>query len=329
MDISQLKQTVQALLNPTKGILAADESSGTIKKRFDKLGIESNPEINLAYRKMLFTTPGAEEFLSGVILYDETIRQEIDGISVPQYLENKGIVPGIKVDQGTQEMESSTTELVTKGLDGLEGRLIEYKNMGAKFTKWRMVVKIGEGIPTQSCLEENAQRLVKYAKIAQSMDLVPTIEPEVVRDGAHDLKKCQEVTVKMLKKVFEKISANGVDLANLLLKTNMITAGQGYPNQVKPEEVGRATVDALLESVPREISGILFLSGGQTPDMATENLNAINKIGGPWQLSYSYSRALQNEAMETWAGKEENVNKAQKVFAERGKKVSLARQGKL
>jgi len=326
--MDQVKDTISQLLVSPKGLLAADESTKTIQKRFDALGIECNEQSRLAYRKMLFSTPGVEEFLSGVILYDETIRQEINSISVPQYLENKGIVPGIKVDGGTEQM-GSTNELVTKGLEGLEERLIEYKQMGAKFAKWRMVVKIGEGMPTEECLKENARRLAQYAKIAQSMDFVPIIEPEVVRDGAHDLAKCKEITIKMLKTVFQKISEENVTLEGLILKTNMVTAGGDNPSQANPQEVAQASMEVLMEAVPKEVPGIVFLSGGQSPDMATQNLGAIAKIGGPWDLSFSFSRALQDEPLKVWNGEEENVEQAQKVFLERLKKVSLACQGKL
>lgn len=323
---------ISQLLQPTKGILAADESAKTIQKRFDKIGLASTPDTNLAYRKMLFTTPGIEEYLSGVILYDETIRQEIDGVPVPKYLADKGILPGIKVDQGTKEMEGSPNEKVTEGLEGLQERLGEYKKLGAKFTKWRMVVKLGEGIPSEGNLAENANRLAKYAKVAQDLDLVPIIEPEVIRDGSHDLEKCKEVTARMLKRVFQAMLEQGVDLNSLILKTNMVTNGQDNPDQASSGEVAKATVDMLLESVPKEVPGVVFLSGGQSPEYATENLNAINKIGPPaggWQLSFSFDRALQDEALKIWAGKDENAALAQKAFLDRAKKVSLARQGKL
>lgn len=329
MDTSTLKKTVQALLHPTKGILAADESSKTIQKRFEKINLESNTDSNLLYRKMLFTAPGAEEFLSGVILYDETIRQEIDGVSVPKYLESEGIVPGIKVDKGLVDLPNFPGEKIVEGLDGLSKRLEEYRGMGAKFAKFRVLITIGEGIPTQTCLDANSEVLARYSTTSQNAGLVPIIEPEVVRDGAHDLKKCADVTRLMLKRVFQRIKAHKVFLEGLILKTNMVTAGEDSPSQANPQEVAKATIDALLQSVPKEIGGIVFLSGGQTPDMATDNLDAINKIGGPWQLSYSFARALQGEALEIWGGKEENVSAAQKAFLERGKKVSLARQGKL
>lgn len=329
MDINNLRQIVSQLLAPGKGILAADESAKTIQKRFDKIGLQSSSETNLSYRKMLFSTPGIEQYLSGVILFDETIRQFIDGKSMCQYLSDRGILPGIKVDKGAVDMPDHPNEKITEGLDGLTDRLKEYTAMGAKFSKWRAVIKIGDGIPTQACLEENAEILAKYASLVQEMGMVPIIEPEVIRDGSHDLAKCAEVTSKTLKAVFEKINTHQVILEGLILKTNMVTAGEDNPNQATPDEVAKATVDALLASVPKELPGIVFLSGGQSPDMATNNLAAIAKIGGPWQLSYSFARALQDEALTAWAGKDENIESAQKAFLERAKKVSLARQRKL
>lgn len=339
MDINQLKSTVSALLSSTKGLLAADESTKTITSRFEKLAITSNPETNLAYRTMLFTAPGVEEFLSGVILYDETIRQSINlpagrqgGMSVPSYLQSKGIIPGIKVDKGAVDLPNFPGEKITEGLDGLRDRLEEYAKMGAKFTKWRAVIKIGDGIPTDNCLTENAKILAEYALLVQEVGMVPIIEPEVIREGAHDIQQCAEVTAKMLKIVFERISAHKIALEGLILKTNMVTAGEDNPNQASVQEVAKATIDAFLASVPKELPGIVFLSGGQSPDMATENLNAIAKIGpsgAGWQLSYSFARALQDEPMKIWSGKDENVEVAQKAFVQRGQKVSLARQGKL
>lgn len=328
MDIATLKQTVSQLLAPTKGILAADESSKTIAKKFANIGLDSNPETNLAYRKMLFTTAGVEEFLSGIILYDETIRQEIEGVPVPKYLASRGIIPGIKTDQGAVDLPNFPDEKITEGLDGLGKRYEEYAGMGAKFAKWRAVIKIGNGIPTETCIEANAEALARYAAITQNAGLVPIIEPEVIRDGGHDIQKCAEVTVRTLKKVFQRIEAHRVALEGIILKTNMATSGEDNPHQASSEEVARLTIGVFSESVPEQLPGIVFLSGGQAPDYATENLNAINQIGGPWQLSYSYARALQDEPLTKWAGKEENVGAAQKTFYERGKKVSLARQGK-
>lgn len=328
MDINILKQTAFAMVAPGKGILAADESTKTIQKRFDKIGVQSTPETNLAYRKMLFTTAGIEEILSGVILYDETIRQEINGQPVPKYLESRGILPGIKVDKGAWKMANFPEEKITEGLDGLRDRLTEYKEMGAKFAKWRAVITIGEGIPTDTCIEANAESLAQYAALCQEQDIVPIVEPEVLMDGSHDFKKCKEVTTKTLKTVFDRLTAHKVSLEGTILKPNMVISGQEAPIQASANEVAAATIETFLQVVPKEVPGIVFLSGGQTPDEATENLAAINQIGGPWQLSFSYGRALQDEALKTWAGKEENVPAAQKAFLERCKKVSQARSVK-
>lgn len=328
MDINLLKQTAQAMVAPGKGILAADESTKTIQKRLEKIGVQSNPETNLAYRKMLFTAPGIEQFVSGVILYDETVRQSIDGQSVPEYLESKGILPGIKVDKGAWEMANFPGEKITEGLDGLRDRLMEYKSLGARFVKWRAVITIGEGMPSNTCIESNAEVLARYAALCQEQDLVPIIEPEVLMDGAHDLARCKEVTAKTLKVVFDRLKAHKVVLEGMVLKPNMVISGKEAAVKAGPQEIAKATVETFLEVVPKEVPGIVFLSGGQTPDEATENLAAINQIGGSWQLSYSYGRALQDEALTTWVGKEENVAAAQKAFLERAKRVSLARSTK-
>ncbi len=324
MDTNALKQIATALVAAGKGILAADESAKTIQKRFEKIGLESSPETNLAYRKMLFTTPGIEQFLSGVILYDETIRQSVDRVPIPKYLESKGILPGIKVDKGVVDLANFPGEKITEGLEGLKERLAEYKQLGAKFAKWRAVITIGEGIPTDACIKANAEVLAKYAAIAQSCGLVPIIEPEVVRDGVYDLEKSAQVTSQTLKIVFEELERHKVLLEGLILKTNMVTCGEDNPNQATPEEVAKASIEVYKEAVPNEVPGIVFLSGGQSPQMATENLGAITKLGGPWQLSFSFARALQEEALEVWGGKEENVGAAQKVFFERAKKISEA-----
>jgi fructose-bisphosphate aldolase class I len=330
MDIQALKQTAQSMVEEGKGILAADESSGTIQKRFDKIGLTSTPDTNLSYRKMLFTTPEAEEFLSGVILYDETIRQSINGVTIPQFLQSKGILPGIKVDKGAVDLPNFPGEKITEGLDGLKKRLEEYGQMGAKFAKWRAVITIGEGIPTNTCIDSNAEALARYAALCQEADLVPIVEPEVLMDADNTLEICRVVTTKTLKAVFERLKAHKVILEGIILKPNMVISGKKCPSQATAEEIAKATVETFLETVPKEVPGIVFLSGGQSPEQSTINLNAINLISGsPWQLSYSYGRALQGEALEVWAGKEENVEAAQKVFAERGKKVSLARSGKL
>lgn len=332
MDISILKSTAQALVAPGKGILAADETTKTLQKRFDKIGLQATPETDLAYRKMLFTTPGIEKFLSGIILFDETIRHEIDGKPVPKYLADRNIIPGIKVDKGAWRMVNFPGEKITEGLDNLRDRLTEYKNTGAKFAKWRAVIKIGEGIPTDACIEANAENLAQYAALCQEQDIVPIVEPEVLMDGSHDLLRCQEATAKTLKVVFDKLSAHKIFLEGMLLKPNMVISGKDNPNQASPEEVAKATIETFLQVVPKEVPGIVFLSGGQIPDQATENLAAINKLSGPpaggWQLSFSYGRALQDEALEAWVGKDENVEVAQQAFLERCKKVSEARSAK-
>lgn len=328
MDINILKQTAQAMVSSGKGVLAADESSGTIQKRFDKIGLKADPETNLSYRKILFTTPGIEEYTSGVILYDETIRQSIDGVSVPQYLENKGILPGIKVDKGAVDMPNFPGEKITEGLDGLKKRLEEYKILGAKFAKWRAVITIGEGIPTDTCIEANAEALARYAALCQEQDIVPIVEPEVLMDADNSLEVCQEVTKKTLKAVFEKLKAHKVVLEGIILKPNMVISGKKSSTQATSKEIAKATIETFMEVVPAEVPGIVFLSGGQTPDQATENLYEINIIpGSPWQLSFSYGRALQDEALTTWAGKEENIKAAQEAFKNRSQRVSQARSG--
>lgn len=329
MNIATLKSIAQALIAPGKGILAADESTKTITKRLVSAGIEATAENQLLYRKMLFTTPGIEEYLSGVILYDETFKQSIEGKTIPEYLSQKGIIPGIKVDKGTKEMPSSPGEKITEGLDGLRERLTEYKRLGAKFAKWRAVITIGEGIPTKECVQTNARLLAQYAAFCQEQDIVPIVEPEVLMDGSHSLEKCQEVTKMTLVEVFRELEDHQVNLEGILLKPNMITAGKDAFLRSSVEEVAKATVEVLKEVVPEQVPGIVFLSGGQSPDLATEHLRVMNQFKDlPWQLSFSYGRALQDEALRIWAGKEENVEEAQKVFLDRVKKVSLASQGK-
>ncbi len=330
MDTNLLKEIANQMVAAGKGILAADESDKTIQKRFDKIGLTSSPETNLAYRKMLFTTPGAEEYLSGVILYDETIRQSIDGIPMPDFLQSKSILPGIKVDKGAVDMENHSGEKITEGLDGLAERLAEYAKMGAKFAKWRAVITIGEGIPTDDCIAENAKRLAQYALLCQQARIVPIVEPEVLMDWSNTLEVCQQVTTRTLNKVFAELKAAGVLLEGMILKPNMVIAGKTSPVQASSQEIAKATVETFKQTVPSEVPGIVFLSGGQTPDQATENLHEINLIpGSPWQLSFSYGRALQDEALMIWAGKQENVEAGQQGFLSRLKKVSLARLGKL
>jgi len=329
MDIATLKSTASAMVAPGKGILAADESTKTIQKRFDKIGISSNPETNLVYRQMLFTAPGVEKFISGVILYDETIRQSTsNGVSIPKLLSDKGIIPGIKVDKGIKDIPNFLGEKMTEGLDGLRERLTEYKTLGARFAKWRAVITIGDGIPSEACILANAHSLAIYAALCQEQDIVPIVEPEVLMDGGHDLKRCQEVTLQTLKIVYEQLKKYKVLLEGTLLKPNMVISGKDCAIQASAKEIAKATIETFLQVVPKEVPGIVFLSGGQTPDQATENLAAINGVDPPaggWQLSFSYGRALQEEALSSWAGKEENVQAAQKAFLERAKKVSAAR----
>lgn len=329
MDIQTLKSTAQAMVAPAKGILAADESSKTIQKRFDKIGLQSTPDTNLAYRTILFTTEGIEQYISGVILYDETIRQSIDGTPVPQFLADKRIIPGIKVDKGAVDLPNFPGEKITEGLDGLKARLEEYKELGAKFAKWRAVITIGEDIPTDTCIWANAEALARYAALCQEQDLVPIVEPEVLMDADNTLEVCQGVTKKTLKAVFERLASHKVILEGMILKPNMVISAKLCPTQADSKQIAKATIDTFLEMVPKEMPGIVFLSGGQTPDQATENLYEINLIpGSPWQLSYSYGRALQDEALTTWAGKQENIQAAQEAFLDRSQKVSSARQGK-
>jgi fructose-bisphosphate aldolase class I len=309
-----------------KGILAADESSKTIQKRFDKIGLKSDPDTNLAYRKMLFTTPGIENYISGIILFDETFRQSIDGVLIPEYLSRKGILPGIKVDKGVVDLPGSQGEKITEGLDGLKERLKEYAKLGARFAKWRAVITIGKNLPTDNCIEANAEVLAKYAFLCQEQDIVPIVEPEVLMDGDNTLEICKDATNRTLKALFSKLAENSVILEGLILKTNMVISGKKCPVQASSQEVARETIATFLNVIPKEVPGIVFLSGGQTPNQATENLAEINRIAGsPWQLSYSFGRALQDEALRAWAGKNENVMEAQKAFIERVKKVSEAR----
>jgi len=326
MNIGVLKSTANQMVAKGKGILAADESAKTIQKRFDKIGLKSDPDTNLAYRKMLFTTPGIENYLSGVILFDETIRQSIDGVLIPEYLSKIGILPGIKVDKGTVDLPAFPGEKITEGLDGLKERLIEYARLGAKFAKWRTVITIGPNIPTDKCIEENAERLAKYSLLCQQQDIVPIVEPEVLMDADNTLEICKDATNRTLKALFAKLAEHNVPLEGLILKTNMVISGKKCPVQASSKEIAKETIATFLNVIPKEVPGIVFLSGGQTPDQATENLAEINMvIGSPWQLSYSYGRALQDEALMTWGGKNENVEAAQKAFIERVKKVSEAR----
>ena len=330
MNVQTLQKTAQELISPGRGILAADESFGTIEKRLSALGIESSEDNRRAYREMLFSTEGIGEFLSGVIQFEETLRQKAsDGTPLPQVLENHGVVPGIKVDQSTVDLPLSPGEKYTQGLDGLAGRLEEYRELGARFTKWRAVITIDEGLPTRRCIEANARALALYAAFCQDADLVPIVEPEVLIDGDHSIERCYEVSELTLRTTFDALSEHGVELSGMLLKPNMVISGKEATHQSGPEEVARYTVECLLRTVPAAVPGIVFLSGGQNDIQATENLNAMNSMYSdlPWALSFSYARALQERPMEIWGGNPDNVGEAQKAFYHRAKMNSAARSG--
>ena len=329
MSKQELESVAQAMVAKGKGILAADESMGTIKRRFDSIKIESNDNNRRAYREMLFSTKGVEEAISGVILFDETIRTAAsDGTPFPQLLAKKGIMPGIKVDKGPVDIPGFPGEVVTEGLDGLRGRLKEYKELGAKFAKWRAVITIGDGIPTDTCLEANAHALARYAALCQEGGIVPIVEPEVLLDGNHTIERCHEVTEQTLKITFTELFLQRVHLEGMILKPSMVVSGKDNPRQAGVEEVAERTIRCLKRTVPAAVPGIAFLSGGQSAVSATEHLNAMNKIGPhPWQVSFSYARALQDPALKAWKGEPGNVAAAQKIFYHRAKMNSAARSG--
>jgi fructose-bisphosphate aldolase, class I len=330
VDVEQLENTALELVAPGKGILAADESFGTIEKRFDAVGIESTEESRRNYREMLFTTPDVGEFLSGVILFDETIRQESsEGTPLPETLNSQGIIPGIKVDRGAKDMALFPGEKVTEGLDGLRERLEEYRGLGARFAKWRAVITIDEGIPTKMCIDANAHALARYAALCQEQDLVPIVEPEVLIDGDHSIERCYEVTQQTLHSTFDELHEHRVEFSGMLLKPNMVISGKEAPQQAGVEEVARATVECLLRTVPAAVPGIVFLSGGQSDRQATAHLNAMNSLyeNLPWELSFSYARALQDLPMKTWKGDPSNLEEAQRAFYHRAKMNSAARSG--
>jgi fructose-bisphosphate aldolase, class I len=331
MKMASLNEIARALVAPGKGILAADESSGTIKKRFDSIGCESTEDRRRAYREMLFTTPGAADSVSGVILFDETIRQQAStGVPLVRILEESGIIPGIKVDKGTTPLAKSPNELVTDGLDGLRARLVEYRELGARFAKWRAVIDIGEGIPSQYSIDVNAHALARYAALCQEEDIVPIVEPEVLMDGDHSIERCSTVTTATLHTVFDALIAQRVELDGMLLKPNMVIPGKKFSGgKSAPEAVAQATIACFREVVPAAVPGIVFLSGGQSDEEATANLDAINKLGPhPWQVSFSYGRALQAAALSAWKGEDANMTAGQQAFAHRARMNSLARDAK-
>ena len=329
MSKQELETVAQAMVAKGKGILAADESMGTIKRRFDSIKIESNENSRRAYREMLFTTKGLEEAISGVILFDETLRTAAsDGTPFAQVLSKKGVIPGIKVDKGPIEIPGFPGETVTEGLDGLRGRVKEYKELGAKFAKWRAVITIGVGIPTYTCLEANAHALARYAALCQEGGIVPIVEPEVLLDGDHSIERCQEVTEQTLKVTFTALFLHRVHLEGMILKPRMVVSGRDNPRQAGAGEVAERTLRCLKRTVPGAVPGIAFLSGGQSAVSATEHLNAMNTLGPhPWQVSFSYARALQDPALKAWKGEAGNVAAAQRIFYHRAKMNSAARSG--
>ena len=327
--MSDLAATARAMVAPGKGILAADESSPTIKKRFDSIQVESTEDNRRSYRQMLFTTEGAEEFISGVIFFDETLRQSTeDGTPFPKLLAEKGILPGIKVDKGAKALAGAPEEKVTEGLDGLRERLVEYRDLGARFTKWRAVITIGDGIPSDYCLDANAHALARYAALCIEGGLVPIVEPEVLMDGTHSIERCYQVTERTLRKVFAALYEQRVRLEEIILKPNMVLSGKDCPQQADVRQVAEATLSCFRQAVPAALPGIVFLSGGQSDIEATAHLNEMNRIGGgPWELSFSYGRALQAAPLKAWEGKAENVRAAQKAYQHRARCNGAARSG--
>ena len=328
MASNELRETARAIVAEHKGILAADESTGTMTKRLDSVGVESTEDNRRFYRGLLFSAPGMEESIGGVILYDETIRQAADdGTPFPELLASKGVIPGIKVDTGAHDLAGFPGEKVTEGLDGLRGRLEEYHGLGARFAKWRAVITIGDGIPSRACIRANAHALARYAALCQEQGLVPIVEPEVLMDADNSIERCYEATAHTLHWTFHELGVHDVDLKGTLLKPNMVISGKGCPEQAPAEKIAELTIDCFLRHVPAAVPGIVFLSGGQSEVEATENLNAINRVGGPWALSFSYGRALQASALAAWGGDEANAEAAQAAFAHRARMNALAAAG--
>ena len=333
MDVKELNEIAKIMVAPKKGILAADESTGTIKKRLDTINVESTEDNRRNWRQLLFQTKSISDYISGVILYDETLRQNTsDGISMVDLLSSKGILSGIKVDKSTHDLALSKGEVLTEGLDGLRERLTEYRELGAKFTKWRAVININDKLPTEFAINVNSILLSIYASLSQESGLVPIVEPEVLMDGDHSIEKCAETTEKTLLKVFEDLVEANVNLSGIVLKPNMVLSGKDAQNRASTEEVAKYTVEVLKNTVPADVPGIAFLSGGQEDQESIDNLNSINIVGAeekvPWELSYSYGRGLQGAPLKIWGGENTKVSEAQKEFEKRGMAVSLARQGK-
>jgi fructose-bisphosphate aldolase class I len=327
--MQDLAGTARALVAEGKGILAADESGGTIKKRFDSIGVESTEDNRRAYRELLFATEGAEDYISGVILFDETIRQSAaDGTPFPKLLESKGVIPGIKVDKGAKPLALAEGETITEGLDGLRERLAEYRELGARFAKWRATYSIAEDEPSEYCVWTNAHALARYAALCQEAGLVPIVEPEVLQDGTHTLEQSAKATGRVLQAVYTELHDQRIDYRGTLLKPNMVLSGYEASDRAGVDEVAEATLELFYKHVPASVPGIVFLSGGQTDEDATAHLNAMNARGPhPWQLSFSYGRALQAPALKAWGGKPENVEAAQQAYYHRAKMNGAARTG--
>jgi fructose-bisphosphate aldolase class I len=330
MDVEKLRTIAMQMVAPGKGILAADESTNSVAKKFDKINLENTEENRRAYREMFFTAPKIGDYISGVIMYDETFRQSTaDGVPFVKLLEGQGVLPGIKVDEGTKDMDGFPMEKVTKGLEGLPPRLVEYAKMGAKFTKWRAVITIGEGLPTDANIRQNAKDLAAYAKMVQEAGMVPMVEPEVLMDWSNSQEECGKVSERVLTAVFEELKNAGVATEGMILKTNMVVPGKLSGEVMDPAKVADMTLVLFKKILPNNLPGQAFLSGGQSEVEATANLNEMCKRGPfPWKLSFSYGRALQDSALMRWAGKTENVALAQAAFIERAKKNSLATFGK-
>ncbi len=330
MDHSSLIDIANAMVQKGKGILAADESTPTCKKRFDSINVESTEENRNKYRNMLFTADGIENYISGVILFDETLRQSTmeGGVPFPDHLTKLGILPGIKVDKGAKQLANTGDEKITEGLDGLRDRLKEYYELGARFTKWRAVITIGENMPTPYCMSANAHALARYAALCQEQGLVPIVEPEILMDGTHSIDESYHLTTETLYNVFYELVSQGVELEGMVLKPNMVLSGYDCSEQASVEQVAEMTVDCFLNTVPAAVPGIAFLSGGQSDELATAHLNAMNQIDNtPWNLTFSYGRALQAPALKAWSGKDENISSAQDAFMKRAKFNSLATKG--
>ena len=330
MDHTSLVDIANAMVQKGKGILAADESTPTCKKRFDSINVQSTEENRNKYRNMLFTADGIENYISGVILFDETLRQStMEGdVPFPEHLTKLGILPGIKVDKGAKQLANTDDEKITEGLDGLRDRLKEYYELGARFTKWRAVITIGENMPTAYCMSANAHALARYAALCQEQGLVPIVEPEILMDGSHSIEESYQLTTETLYNVFYELVSQGVELEGMVLKPNMVLSGYDCSEQASVEQVAEMTVDCFLNTVPAAVPGIAFLSGGQSDELATAHLNVMNQIKGtPWNLTFSYGRALQAPALKAWSGKDENISSAQDAFMKRAKFNSLATKG--